>query len=163
VGGWVQFSNLHRSGTDFPRKSCCVFGAQNVPAPFSGGAVSDLWVNFFSWLVRKRPPCFLDVFRPPLEMHAVFLKFQETHEERTPSFSKLLRNSPLKNDLFLMGTVSKRGTSVHVAPLQGYHKKPCGRRSVGRCFHKIRTPREKPVGLGCLEVRQRTKAVGPLC
>ena len=66
-------------------------------------------VNRFSCLVRKRPPCFLDVSRNPLETHALFLKYQETHEERTASFLKILSSSPLKNAWSLMGTVL-RGT-----------------------------------------------------
>jgi len=57
--------------------------------------------------VRKRPPYFVHVLRTPLGTHALFLKYMypEMHEEHTPSFLKILRN-PLKNALFIVGTVS---------------------------------------------------------
>ena len=99
LGGWLQFPNVHRSGTRFPRKSSCIFCR------------------------GKRPFCFVVCERMP----TLFLRYQETPQKRPPGISYLLsharrtsalcllllRHSQLKCALFLMRAVSsERGTPL---------------------------------------------------
>ena len=62
-----------------PWKSCCVFGVRKCDSSIFQGGVSDLWVNLFLCLVRKRPPCLSNVLRTPLETPVLFLNTRTTH------------------------------------------------------------------------------------
>ena len=89
VGGKLQFSNLHRSGTRFPWESCCVFGPQKCASFILRGGKRSMGQNNFvvgektpalflkcikKTLGNERTLCVLNISRYARRTHAFFLK-----------------------------------------------------------------------------------------